>query len=152
MFFGITCATAMALAGQNNGFLLQVIKQPTGKILLEYDVKKGDFFYIDYIHSSDHTPVHDTFEISEKAEIVLIEEVFDWYGSGLEFHPNAPAVSVVMDGGATRVCLKRVFHPLRLRVGRVASHVLTYKNRSVPLLSIAQGGDAVEIRLVEIRR
>ncbi len=35
---------------------LQVVKPPEDSVLLEFQVEDGDLFYIDYAHSSDHTP------------------------------------------------------------------------------------------------
>jgi len=117
--------------------------------LLEYQVKRGDLFHIDYTHSSDHTPVHDVFRIDERG-IVLIEEAFDWYGSGLEFLSNEGA-KISLTGDKTRVFLDRECPRLLLRVGRVAGHVISYKDKTVPLLTVAEGGDSVWIRLVQGR-
>lgn len=126
---------------------LEVVGQPEGRVLLDFQVEAGDLFYIDYVHSSDHTPVHDIFQIDEGG-IVLIEEDFDWYGSGLESVSNAGA-KVSLSGDKTRVFLHRECPRFLLRVGRVAGHVITYKENRIPLLSIAKGGDSVWIRLVK---
>ena len=136
-----------AFAAEKNTLYLQVVGQPEGRILLEFQVEAGDLFYIDYIHSSDHTPVHDIFRMDEDG-IVLIEEDFDWYGSGLESLSNAGA-RVSLSGDKTKVFLHRKCPRFLLRVGRVAGHVITYKNSRIPLLSIARGGDSVWIRLVK---
>jgi len=133
-------------AVEKSDLYLQVVGQPEGRILLEFQVEAGDLFYIDYVHSSDHTPIHDIFRM-DKGGIVLIEEVFDWYGSGLEYLSNAGA-RVSLSGNKTRVFLHRKCLRFLLRVGRVAGHVITYKDNRIPLLSIARGGDSVWIRLV----
>ncbi|MBN2568629.1 MAG: DUF1850 domain-containing protein, partial [Deltaproteobacteria bacterium] len=97
-----------ALSVDKVDLLLQVIKQPEGEVLLQFPVEKGDLFYVDYNHSSDHTPVHDIFKIDEEGTIVLIEEDYAWYGAGLEFHPDADA-TISFTGDRVRVLLKRTF-------------------------------------------
>ncbi|MBW2632016.1 MAG: DUF1850 domain-containing protein [Deltaproteobacteria bacterium] len=134
-------------AAEKSDLYLQVVGQPEDRILLEFQVEAGDLFYIDYVHSSEHTPIHDIFRMDEGG-IVLIEEDFDWYGSGLESLSNAGA-RVSLSGNKTRVFLHRKCPRFLLRVGRVAGHVITYKDNRIPLLSIARGGDSVWIRLVK---
>lgn len=128
-------------------YVLQVLKWPEKKILLERSVQAGDRFYLDYIHSSDHTPVHDVFSIEKQGKIILLEEVFDWYGAGLAFHPRADA-SIRLKGEKTSVRMRRRFDPFNLRVGRVAQHALTVDEEKVPLKQIAEGGDLLRIRVV----
>jgi len=147
LFLLIQFLNIPASAAEKSDLYLQVVGQPEGRVLLEFQVEAGDLFYIDYIHSSDHTPVHDVFQMDEGG-IILIEEAFDWYGSGLEFLTNAGA-RVSLSEDKTRVFLHRECPRLLLRVGRVAGHVITYKDSRIPLLSIARGGDSVWIRLVK---
>lgn len=140
----IMLATGIACATDRCALFLQVIKQPEETVLLEIPVAPRDLFCIDYTHSSDHTPIHDIFKIDEDGTIVLIEEDYDWYGAGLEFHPDADA-TISFIGDKVRVFLNRAFPHVPLRVGRVANHTLTYKDKIVPLLHIARGGDRVWI-------
>ena len=147
LFLLIQLLNVPACAAEKSDLHLQVVGQPEGMILLEVQVEAGDLFYIDYVHSSDHTPVHDIFRMDEGG-IVLIEEHFDWYGSGLESLSYAGA-RISLSGDKTRVFLNRKCPRFLLRVGRVAGHVITYKDSRIPLLSIANGGDSVWIRLVK---
>jgi len=147
LFLLIQLLSIPVFAAEKGDLCLQVVGQPEDRVLLEFQVEAGDLFYIDYVHSSDHTPVHDIFRM-DKGGIVLIEEDFDWYGSGLESLSNAGAI-VSLSGDKTRVFLHRECPRFLLRVGRVAGHVITYKDIKVPLLSIAGGGDSVWIRLVK---
>lgn len=126
---------------------LQVVRHSNGQVLREYPVKKGDCFTIDYQHSSDHTPVHDIFRISESGEIVLIEEDYLWYGAGLEFHPAVADIS--FSDSVTRVRLHRVFPQFLLRVGEVANHVLTVHQERLPLLNIAHGRESLCIQIAQ---
>jgi len=134
-------------ASAREGLVLQVARQPDDTVILECPLDIGDRFYLDYTHSSDLTPVHDIFVINENGGIVLVEERYDWYGVGLEFMETDDA-SIDFNGKQARVMLHRHFDNFLLRVGRVAGHVLTCNGQSIPLLSIAAGGDSVWIRTV----
>lgn len=113
-------------------------------ILLDLPIRREDRFVIEYVHSSDHTPVQDVFEIDEKGEIVLIEENFNWFGAGLEFMSWEKA-SLTIEDGKIKVHLKRHLPTLHLRVGRVANHVLTLNGRAIPMKEIAKGGELLKI-------
>jgi len=113
------------------------------RVLWSHPVQAGDSFTIDYRHSSDHTPVHDVFQVTAAGAFVLVEERFDWYGSGLEFHPSA---NITFCGSQTRVRLDRVFTEIPLRVGEVAGHTLTVHGTGLPLLSVAKARESVWIR------
>jgi hypothetical protein len=153
---GLVCLTSAAMllfaAGASWGrcadpLRLQVVRHRTGQVLREYAVKRGDCFTIDYRHSSDHTPVHDIFRVSESGEIVLIEEDYLWYGAGLEFNPAAADIS--FSDSMTRVRLHRVLPHFLLRVGEVANHVLTVHRERLPLLNIAHGRESLCIQIVQ---
>lgn len=135
-------------APRNNELILQIVKQPEETVLAEFNINRGDHFFIDYIHSSDHTPIHDVFLIDEQGSIVLIEEDYVWYGAGLEFHPQSDS-TLSFDGTATRVFLHRTFPHFLLRVGRVANHIVTCRGRKISLKDLAAGGSLVWIRVVE---
>lgn len=123
---------------------LEVVRRADGHVLWAHPVQAGEKFTIDYRHSSDHTPVLDIFQIAADGTLVLIEERFDWYGSGLEFHPSA---DISFSGAQTRVRLHRPFAEIPLRVGEVAGHGLTLQGMRLPLLSIAKGRESICIRI-----
>lgn len=127
------------------GLIFQIVRTAGEEVLWESPVQPGDFFTIDYRHSSDHTPVQDLFRIEEGGGIVLIEERYRWYGAGLESHPAVGSTDY--SGDWTRVHLYRPLPRFLLRVGEVAKHVLTIHGQAVPLLSIARGRDSVWIRV-----
>jgi len=143
--------TLLSLAGQapaafcaEGSMTFQIVRTVGEEVLWESPVKRGDFFTIEYRHSSDHTPVRDLFTIGDEGEIILIEESYLWYGAGLESHPDVGKTD--FSGEWTRVRLHRPFPRFLLRVGEVANHVLTLHGRDVPLLSIAGRRESVWIR------
>jgi hypothetical protein len=111
-----------------------------GANLLTLPIHAGDNFYIHYIHSSDKTPVRDTFQIGEAGQLVLVEEAFLWYGAGLEFQ-NHPGVQLAYDGKWSTVRLSRVFPELVIRVGRIAEQRLILKDQSIRFDHLARPGE-----------
>ena len=150
ILFSLFCFTLCGkelLSVERGSLFLQIVKQPEDTILVEFKIERGDYFYLDYTHSSDLTPVHDIFQINDQDTIVLLEEDYYWYGAGLEFHPDANA-HISYEDKKTKVRLYRVFPHFLLRVGRVAGHVITYKKQRVFLKDIAKGGSLVWIRVI----
>jgi hypothetical protein len=144
----------LSLAGQapaascaEGSLTFQIVRTAGEEVLWESPAKRGDFFTIEYRHSSDHTPVRDLFTIGDEGEIVLIEESYRWHGAGLESHPGMGKTD--FSGDWTRVRMRRAFPRFLLRVGEVADQVLTIHDRKVPLLSIARGRESVWIRVTE---
>ena len=133
-------------AAGSNRLVLQIVAVPDNGVLWESTVITGDRFYLDYVHSSDHTPIHDVFEVGRHGEIILIEEDFRWYGAGLEFHPQA---DITFADEGTRVRLHRIFPNFLLRVGRIADHKISYRNTVIPLKALAQGGSLIRIRIIQ---
>lgn len=110
--------------------------------LLNLPFKKGEYFYLQYIHSSDHTPIQDTFQISPEGQLVLIEEAFRWYGAGLEFQ-NHNDIQITLDGKWSRVRLNRVFPELVIRVGRVAEQRFVYQGHIILLDHLVRPGECL---------
>ena len=132
-----------------NRLRCKIIHVKTEKLLYECPVAEGDQFYLDYIHSSAKTPVHDIFTIGEQGEIILVEENFSWFGAGLEAS-DTEDVKVVYDQEhkKIRVLQHRIFPNFLLRIGRIANHRLTCRAETIPLKRLAQGGELVHIRVI----
>lgn len=125
-------------------YVVYVENAARGEVLMNVPVREGDRFFLDYLHSSDKTPVHDVFEISREGEMILIEENFSWHGAGLEFM-NWEGAWITSEENKIRVRLNRPFPFLLLRVGRIANHTLHFPDRVVPLKEIARGGELLKI-------
>jgi len=136
--------SASAGSPAKGDLIFQIVRTDGEQVLWESAARPGDHFTIEYRHSSDHTPVRDLFRIGDDGEIVLIEESYQWYGAGLESHPDVGKTD--FSGKWTRVFVQRVFPRFLLRVGEVTDQIVTIHDRKVPLLSIAKGRESVWIR------
>jgi hypothetical protein len=138
---------AQAPAEKPGGFSLLVVKERDGSCLARFPAGAGDRFFLSYTHSSDLTPVRDTFRIDERGNILIESEEYLWYGSGLEFQQR-PGAQIRFLGKTTRVILNRPMDPFYLRIGRTAGHVLSVNGASCPLAGLAEGGERVRIRVI----
>ena len=136
-----------ARAEKPEGFSLLVVKVRDGSCLARFPAGAGDRFFLSYTHSSDLTPIRDTFLIDEKGNILIESEEYLWYGSGLEFQQRPGAQIRFMEKN-TRVILNRPMDPFYLRIGRTAGHVLSVNGVTCPLAGLAEGGERVRIRVV----
>jgi hypothetical protein len=128
------------------GFLLLLENRETGKVLLKVPLQPGEYFQYEYIHSSDHTPVRDTFRVDEGRKITLLEEAFLWYGAGLEFQSHGQ-IKLSYAGPWTRVQLNRVFSQIPLRVGRVSRQILTVGGQNYRLDELGNPGECLILSL-----
>jgi len=145
--FCIVCIlgiSALCLGENELPFSIRVESLERKEVLLDFPGKPGDRFHIHYIHSSDKTPIQDTFEIGRRGEMILIEENYYWYGAGLEFM-NWEKASITTVDGRIKVHLNRHLPSLRLRVGRVANHTFIFNGVAVPLDEIARAGELLKI-------
>lgn len=147
LFLVLLLGLNRSAAGGAGELCLQVVRPAGETVLWEVPVRGETRFTMDYHHSSDHTPVHDVFQITQEGEIVLIEESYLWYGAGLAFHPADGVMK--RSEGRTRFLLNRKFPHFLLRVGEVANQVLTVNGQAMPLLQIAKGRELVWIRVTK---
>jgi len=139
-FLLILFTFGLAADGEGQAAFSLRIQNFEGADILTLPIHTGDHFYIHYIHSSDKTPVRDTFQIGEAGQLVLVEEAFLWYGAGLEFQ-NHHGIQLAYDGKWSTVRLNRVFPELVIRVGRIAEQRLILKNQSINFDRLARPGE-----------
>ncbi|MEM3112715.1 MAG: DUF1850 domain-containing protein [Candidatus Anstonellales archaeon] len=135
--------TSLCCYGEEKAlYLLQIEAVERKGALLHLPVRAGDRFYLYYIHSSDKTPVLDTFLIDLNGECLLVEEAYLWYGAGLEFQ-NHQGARVVQEDGWVRVRLRRPMPSLFIRVGRISHQVFIFGDQYIPLAHLATPGEVI---------
>ncbi len=140
---GVAC---LSYGERDVQFSLRLESFGEGKTLLDYPVNPGEEFCLHYTHSSDKTPIRDTFRVDHEGRLILIEEAFLWYGAGLEFL-NHRESQITREGKWTKVRLNRVFPKLVIRVGTVAKQRLIFKDRSVPLDTLVKPGEGIVLSI-----
>ena len=132
------------VAATERMYELEIVHRKKNIVLRRFPLPPGAEFTLSYIHSSDNTPVVDRFQVKDQGRIILLEERFAWYGSGLAFHPRE---NIDLSQDWTRTYLHRNMDPFYLRIGRVAGHILDIGDRRIALQDIAPGGTCVWIRV-----
>lgn len=133
---------ALPCHGEDGKDISLRIEKIDGSELLRLPLKQGEYFYLHYTHSSDRTPIQDTFQISPEGQLVLVEEAFLWYGAGLEFQ-GQNSIQIIFDGKWSRVRLNRIFPDLVIRVGRVAEQRFLYRGQSIHFDQLAKPGECL---------
>lgn len=108
-------------------------------------VSAGLNFEIDYIHSVDHTPVKETYEIQDNGKFILREVSFQSYGVGI---PSMAPRGVIFDGKWTRYPdFNLELDNIRIRLGTVESisHRLHIYGKTIPLVNIGGKGNVLSI-------
>lgn len=116
------------------------------KILFRTLAAPQKTFQLQYTHSWDKCPIIEIFRIEKDATMTLLEEIYGWFGAGLEFNPPTGFT----DMGDHRVHIKGIERNLPyipIRVGWVSEFRLKYEDQMIPLGSLASPGTLVTIRI-----
>jgi len=116
--------------------------------LIRIPMKSDETFRITYTHSWDLTPVTDVFIVGRNGTIIVEEEIFEWFGAGLEHNPPQGRLVVEDDGKIHVKGIGRALESVRLRVGIVAGHVLHVREMSWPLNTLTDPMNAIEFRVM----
>ncbi len=134
--------------GHPTAHYLTFYKGYTDEAIYQLQVEPGEILILNYIHSSDRTPVTALFEIQEDG-LLLLEEKYSWYGAGLESGTNLEftfeADEVSVSG------YDRFFERLPLRVARTVPQEVVLKDQgiSISLNHLAPGGTLLVIVIDE---
>ena len=146
---GLIIAGAFLISwGRPPTYYLALYDGPDGEIVKQVDVELKDLVTLEYVHSSDGTPVKAVFLI-EQDGLHLLEEEYSWYGAGLEFgsgHTFSFSEDKVTVSG-----YDRVFHELPLRVARTVSQELHLNEKVISLDNLAPGGTLVIVKVEKSR-
>ncbi len=126
---------------------LEIYSMKQERVLQDFPVHEGAEFRLEYIHSSEKTPVYDFFEVNNSGSIILTEECFDWYAVGLECHADYDEADIFFDDRKTRVFLNRIFETLPIRVGWIADQVIFIGQERIVLKDITEPGDLLHITI-----
>jgi len=128
-------------------YFLEFISQDKKEVVLKLRVYLGDKFTISYIHSYNKTPISETFLIGKNCKIVLKETEYKWQAAGLQDTCPMRGVWGYKNGNIYISEINEKLDNIPLRVGIIADHRLTYRNKTIPFLFFAKGGELISIEV-----
>lgn len=128
-------------------YFLEFFPKNSNKPIMQLRVYPGDKFTISYIHSYNKTPVSETFLIGKDCKIVLKETEYEWQAIGLQDAYPIRGVWGYKNGNIYISEINEKLDNIPLRVGIIADHKLTYKNKIIPFLSFVKGGELINIKV-----
>lgn len=129
-------------------YFLEFFPKNSYEPMMQLRVYAGDKFTISYIHSYNKTPVSETFLIGKDCKIVLKETEYKWQAVGLQDTCPIRGVWGYKDGNIYISEINEKLDNIPLRVGIIADHRLTYKNKIIPFLSFAKSGESINIKIM----
>jgi hypothetical protein len=139
------CVVGVAVIATNPTVLvLQLADTETGERLAAYEVEDGETFEIQYVHSFEKTPIHETYEVSD-GEIVQVREAYKYHAAGLEYtrETDREGEWIVSEPD-------REISEFTIRVARSTDQSLFVDGNERPLGSYAEPGAGVEISVERI--
>jgi hypothetical protein len=128
-------------------FTFEIVRRDNHKLLAEIQITPGQEIEYAYIHSSDGTPVEQSFILDEDGLLQLMEERYAWYGAGLEFGSGYEfdfSEDMVKVSG-----YDRSFAELPLRVARTVPQEFTINGQTILLSDLAPGGTSLLVRVTQ---
>ncbi|MCW3489683.1 DUF1850 domain-containing protein [Dethiobacter alkaliphilus] len=108
-------------------------------------VEAGEEIEFSYIHSSDGTPVEQSFIVKDDGLLHLVEERYAWYGAGLEF---GSGLEVDTTGDMVRITgYDRSFAELPFRVAWTVPQEFQIRDKKILLSDLAPGGTSLLVRI-----
>ncbi|SMC19667.1 protein of unknown function [Desulfacinum hydrothermale DSM 13146] len=128
-------------------FLLRLTQWATQDVLLELPLRAHETFTIRYIHSVDHTPVFEVFELDRRGRLAIRETYFKMFGAGMGHWQGRGYV----DFDGTWTWIRDIHQTLGRFILRVGSpgvdHTVLYRGREYNL-SERWAGQRVVVEVV----
>ncbi len=134
-------------AGGNSEYYFEIVHRESEEVLFKVLIATYEEILFSYIHSSDGTPVQQTFIVKEDGLLHLLEERYSWFGAGLE---HGSGLDFTFTDSEVRVTgYDRSFKTLLLRAARTVPQEFTFRDNSVLLSDLVAGGTPLLIRIKE---
>ncbi len=138
LYVWLICGLAWTLAGTQfldagELFFFECTDFETGKIVVRLPLDRHETVTLRYIHSVDHTPVHEIFEIDAQGCLALQATYFKMFGAGMGHWEGRGR----LDFDGTWTWIRDIHETLGsfvLRVGAPSvDHTLLYRDREIHL-------------------
>jgi len=126
------CMVPLAI-GAWKGHYLELTNLSSNEIVLHLPLRIDETFTIRYIHSVDHSPVFEVFELDQEGRLALQATYFKMFGAGMGHWQGRGVVD--FDGEWTWIRdIHETLGSFILRVGSPSvDHTLLYRGQEIPL-------------------
>jgi hypothetical protein len=125
---------------------LEIVDGRSGRIAFCARVQSGEEVVLTFVHSVNRRPVYDTLRVMDD-HLVIVKSRFDVFGAGMPEATTPDGTLMVAEDGWLEWTVNRSVPEITVRVGRMAEHTLVFKGRAIPLLSLAEPGAPLTLRV-----
>ena len=129
---------------------LELVDGRSGRVVFCARVQPGEEFVLSFVHSVNKRPVYDTLR-AEADHLVIVRSRFDSFGAGMPEASTPEGTLTIAKDGWLEWTVNRPVPEITIRVGWVANHTLSIKDREIRLADLAEPGKPLTMRVRKIR-
>jgi len=130
--------------------VIEIVDGRVGRVAFCARVRPGEEFVLSFVHSVNRRPVYDTLR-AEGEHLVIVKSRFDAFGAGMPEASTPEGTLTIAKDGWLEWTLNRPVPEITIRVGWVANHTLSIKDREIRLADLAEPGQLLTMRVRKIR-
>jgi len=130
--------------------VIEIVDGRVGRVAFCARVRPGEEFVLSFVHSVNRRPVYDTLR-AEGEHLVIVKSMFDAFGAGMPEASTPEGTLTIAKDGWLEWTLNRPVPEITIRVGWVASHTLSIKDREIRLADLAEPGQPLTMRVRKAR-
>ncbi|HWR91407.1 MAG TPA: DUF1850 domain-containing protein, partial [Desulfobacterales bacterium] len=130
--------------------VIEIVDGRVGRVAFCARVRPGEEFVLSFVHSVNRRPVYDTLR-AEGEHLVIVKSRFDAFGAGMPEASTPEGTLTIAKDGWLEWTLNRPVPEITIRVGWVANHALSIKDREIRLADLAEPGQPLTMRVRKIR-
>ena len=130
--------------------VIEIVDGPGGSVAFCARVRPGEEFVLSFVHSVNRRPVYDTLR-AEGEHLVIVKSRFDAFGAGMPEASTPEGTLTIAKDGWLEWTLNRPVPEITIRVGWVANHTLSIRDREIRLADLAEPGQPLTMRVRKIR-
>ena len=130
--------------------VIEIVDGRVGRVAFCARVRPGEEFVLSFVHSVNRRPVYDTLR-AEGEHLVIVKSRFDAFGAGMPEASTPEGTLTIAKDGWLEWTVNKPVPEVTIRVGRVANHTLSIKDREIRLADLAEPGQLLTMRVRKIR-
>ena len=130
--------------------VIEIVDGRVGRVAFCARVRPGEEFVLSFVHSVNRRPVYDTLR-AEGEHLVIVKSRFDAFGAGMPEASTPEGTLTIAKDGWLEWTVNRPVPEITIRVGWVANHTLSIKDREIRLADLVEPGQPLTMRVRKAR-